>query len=73
MKIDLPHNLKPKINLSGTSGKNLLKNGLVKPLYRFVKSVTKTYSEMQKLKIYNKTINNIIYRNRWRETIDEGL
>lgn len=62
------HNLllqRSRTDLDRTSDKNLLADGLVKPIRKFAKSVTKTNSKVQALKIYNKVINNPIYGNRW--------
>ena len=64
MRIHLSFDPKPRINLGEILGKNLL-DRLVKPLQEFTKSVTETNSKVQKFKIYNKTINNLIHENRW--------
>lgn len=64
MKIQLFFNSKLKIDLDGTSSKNPLRNGLVRPLHKFAKLITKTNSKMQELKTNDKIINNSIYENR---------
>lgn len=46
---------------------------MVRPVYKFVKLVIKTSSKIRKPIIYNKAINNLIYRNRWCKTIDKEL
>lgn len=74
MRIHPPFDLKPKTDLRGTLGKNLLvKDRLVRFVYKFVKSVTKTSSKVQESKIYDKATHNLIYRNRWQEVIDKKL
>lgn len=74
MKIHPPFDLKPKTDLRGTLGKNLLvKDGLVRFVYKSAKSVTKTSSKVQEPKTYNKATHNLIYRNRWQEVIDKEL
>ena len=73
MKVHLPCHLKPKTDLVGTSDKNSLRDGLVKPLYEFAKLVTETSSKVQELKAYNIAINNLIHSNKWHETIDKEL
>lgn len=45
--------------------KFLVKDGLVKAVYKLAKSVTGTSSKIQEFKIYNKAINDFIYRKRW--------
>lgn len=64
------HNLKSKTDLIGTLSKNLLGDKLVKPICKFAKSVTKTSSKVQELKIYNEAINNLIYENKWRKAVN---
>lgn len=64
MKIYLLHNLKPKTDLGRTPGKNSLSDRLVKPLYKFAKSVTEISSKVQEPKTYDKAINDSIYGNR---------
>ena len=73
MRIDLSHDPKPRIDLGGTSDKNPLEDGLVRPARKFAKSVTETSSKVQEPKTYNEAINDPIYGNRWREAIDEEL
>lgn len=57
-------NLKPRIDLGGILGKNLLRKQLVKPIYKFAKSVTKTSSKVWEPKTYNEAINDFIHNNR---------
>lgn len=64
MRIHLLCDPKPRDDLSKTSSKNSLGDGLVRPMYEFAKSVTEISSKMQEPKIYNKAINNLIYGNR---------
>lgn len=40
IKIHLPHNLKPKIGLSKITYRNFLEKQLIRPIYKFAKSVT---------------------------------
>lgn len=63
MRIHLSHDLKPRTNLDGTTGKNFA-NGLVKPVQELAKSVTETSSKMQEPKTYDEAINNTIHRNK---------
>lgn len=65
--------MKPKADLRRILGKNSLGNGLVKPMREFVKSVTEVNSKVQKLKTYNKVINDFIHENSWHEAINEEL
>lgn len=44
--------------------KNFL-DRLVKFIYKFAKSVTKTSSKIQELKTYNQTISNFVHANKW--------
>lgn len=64
MRIQPSYNSKSKIDLVGTSSKNHLRDGLVRLMHKFAKSVTETNSKVQKPKTYNEAINNLIYRNR---------
>ena len=64
MKIDLSHDPKPRTDLGGTSGKNPLRDGLVRPVREFAKSVTEISSKVQEPKIYNEAINDPIHGNR---------
>ena len=64
---------RPRTDLGGTIGENLL-DRLVRPAYiEFAKSVTETSSKVREPKTYNKTISKSIYGNRWRKAIDEEL
>lgn len=73
MRIDLSHNPKPRTDLGGTSGKNPLGDGLVRPAREFAKSVTETSSQVQEPKTYDEAINDPIHGNRWCEAVDEEL
>lgn len=73
IKIYSFHNLNLKTNLGSTSTKNPLRDKLVKPAYKFVKSVAKTSSKVQEHKTFNKVINNFIYENKQCETVNEEL
>ena len=66
-------NPKLKTNLSGILGKNSLRNRLIRPVYKFSKSVLETSSKMREPKTYNKAINNLIYRNRFCKATTEEL
>lgn len=57
--------LKLRTDLGKQIGKNLLGKRLVRPMYKFAKSVTETSSKIRELKTYNKAINNLIHGNRW--------
>ena len=63
---------RPRTNLSGRTDENFSKE-LVILIHEFTKSVTKTSSKVQELKIYDEAINAPIYKNRWREVIDIEL
>lgn len=52
--------------------KNPLKK-LVKPRYKFPKSVTETNNKVQKSKTYNKAIFNLIYENKRPKASDKKL
>ena len=55
---------RPRTNLGGTIDKNP-SNRLVRSVHlEFAKLVTETSSKVREPKIYNKTINNSIYKNR---------
>lgn len=71
MRIHLFCNLKPKADLGEISSKNLLEDGLIRPVYEFIKSVTKNNSKVREPKTYNEVINNHINGNRWHKTINE--
>lgn len=73
MRIHFSYNPKPKTDLGRILGKNSLRDGLIRPIYKFIKSVTKTNNKVQKPKTYNKVINNPIYGNRWHKAIDKKL
>ena len=47
MKIDPPHDLKPRTNLGETTNENSLRDGLIKLVYKFAKSVAQTSSKVQ--------------------------
>ena len=72
MKIHLTLDPKPRIDLGGTSGKNLA-DRLVRPVQKLIKSVIKTNSKVREPKTYDKAINDLIYGNRWREVVNEEL
>lgn len=61
----------PEIDWDGTTSKSL--DELVRPVRKFVKSVTETSSKMRELFSYNKVVNNLIYESRWRQAINENL
>lgn len=73
IRIDLFYNPKLRTHLDEISGKNSLKDRLVRLMYKFAKSITETSSKLQEPKTYNKAINHPIYRNRWHKTINEEL
>ncbi len=64
MTIYLSCNSKPKIDLVEIIDKNSLEDGLIRPMYKFTKSVIKIDSKMGQPNTYNKVINNLIYGNR---------
>lgn len=64
MKTYSLYNPKPRTDLGGTSGKNSLKDRLIKPVSKSTKWVAKTNSKIRESKIYNKAINNFMHRNR---------
>lgn len=62
-----PHNQlvqKPKTNLGWTLGKNPFVKKIVRPVYEFAKLMTEINSKMREFKTYNKSINNLIHRNK---------
>lgn len=67
------YNLKTKTNPNEILSKNLLKNKLIRFIYKLSKLITKISNKMQKLKTYNKVIYNNIYKNRWYDAIDKKL
>ena len=62
MRIHPLHNLKPKTDLSRTSGNNPT-DGFIKPMQELTKSVTSTSSKVQELKTYEKAINDPVHGN----------
>lgn len=64
MSIHTFSNPKPKTHLGGTSSKNPLRDGLVKPVHKFAKLVTGISSKMRDPKTYGKAINDYIYGNK---------
>ena len=72
MRIHLPLDPKPRIDLGRTSSKNST-DGLVRPAQEFAMSVTKTNSKIREPKTYNEAINDPIHGNRWREAVDKEL
>lgn len=54
----------PRADLGGTSSKNSLGDGLVRPAYEFAKSVTETSSKVREFKTYDEAINDPIHGNR---------
>lgn len=73
MKIHPLCNSKPKIDLSKILSKKYLGNELARPMYKFVKLFTITNCKVYKRKTYNKTINDLIYRNKWHKAINKEL
>ena len=73
MRIYIFCDLKLKTDLGIIPGKNHLRNGLVRPVYKFAKSVTETNSKVRKPKTYNKAMNGPIHRNKRREAVNEEL
>lgn len=59
--------------LNEISGESYLKNGLLRLAYKYVESVAETTSKVREPKTYDEVINNLIYRNRWREVVDKEL
>ncbi len=58
-------NLNSKIDLDKVPNKNfLVKDKLIKPVYKVAKSIIKTNSKVQETKTNNKKINNFIYENK---------
>lgn len=61
-------------NLDKALSNNLLiRNKLVRPIYKVTKSITKTISKVLEFKTYNKIINNFIDKNKRCETGDKKL
>lgn len=73
IKICFPCNQEPKIYLNRILSNNCLGDGLIRPVYKFAKLVTKTKSKMQKPKTYDKAMNDPINENKWHEVIDKEL
>ena len=71
MRIHPPCDPKPRTDLGGISGKKPLGDGLVRPVYKFAKLVTKTSSQVHEPKTYDEAINDPIHGNRWREAVDK--
>lgn len=46
---------------------------LMRFMYKFAKSVKDTNSKVHEFLTYNETINDLVYRTRWREVINEKL
>lgn len=63
---------KPRIDLGGTSSKNLsVEGGFIRPIYKVSNSITETSSKVREPKPYNKAINKRIHRNTWHGVVDE--
>lgn len=45
----------------------------VKSIHKFAKFLIKTSSKIYELKTYNKIIDNLIYKNKWRKVINKKL
>lgn len=73
MRIYVLCNLMPRTDLDKISSKNFLENKLVKPAYKFTKSIIKTSSKIHEPKTYDDAINDFIYGNRWRKALDKEL
>lgn len=73
MKTQLLQDPEPKTDQGGTLSKKHLRDRLVKPTYKFAKSVTEINNRVQKPKTYNETISDSIHGNRWCEAIDKEL
>ena len=63
MRIHFLHDLKPRTDLGGTSGKNLA-NKLVRPMQELAKLVTETNSKVREPKTYDKAIKDFVHGNR---------
>ena len=48
-------------------------NRLLKPMHKFVKSNNEDNNTVQELKIYNKTIMNLVHENKWQDIINKKL
>ena len=76
VKIETPHNQivwKSKIDIDGTLDINPSTKELIKLIKKFAKSVTETSSKVQEAKTYDEIINDLIYKNKWREFVDKEL
>lgn len=72
MRIHLPHNPKPRIDLGGTISKNPT-DGLVRPAREFAMSVTESSNKVREHKNYDGAIINFVYGNSWWENSDKEL
>lgn len=61
-----------RTDLGETSGKNP-SNGLVKLEQELVKFVNEISNKVHELKTYNKSVNNLIGRNKWQKAINKEL
>ena len=61
IKIHPPHNPKPSKNLDRTISKNFLGEQLVRPMYKFTKSVTEINSKRREAQ-------NLQWGNQWSYT-----
>lgn len=74
IKIYFFFNPKLRKNLGKISDKNfLIEVELISFMYKTIESFIKTSSKMQKLKFYNETINNPIYRSKQKKAINIKL
>ena len=73
MRIHLLYDPKPRIDLGETISKSLLRDRLIRFLYKFAKSVIETSNKVREPKTYNKIINHPIHANRWRKAMDKKL
>ena len=71
MKTDPFQDQNPMTDLGRILDENSLREQLIKLIYKFAKSVTKTSTKVREPKTYNEAINDLIYSNRWRKAIDE--
>ena len=72
MKAHPPDDLKSRIDLGKTLGKNPT-DRLIRPAQELAKSVSETSSKVRELKTYDEAINNLVHGKRWREAINEVL
>lgn len=74
MRIYLLLDPKPRTDLGGILGKNLLvRNRLVRLTYKLARSVTAISSKVQKSKTYNEAISDLLHSNKWQEAVDKEL